>query len=415
MFQLIMGGIYLNASATTTQYNHLMGFTWWRDTEIEGQQLISADGKLSYLRIKLNNSPGAGKKYTFTLMLNGAPTAMTLVIENLETSGFDIEHEITVTGGDSVSLRSVPSGTPTARKATWSIFFEGDTAKESLILGGTTYSTLDNGQTEYTHLVGGINLLTTENDVRQICPTAGTIKNLYVKLSEDPGNAPDAYTFTLRKGPPEGPQASTALTVTIVADNTTGNDTAHTVDVSPGDVLTMMINPVSGPAAIPKAQWGMTFLADVDDESIVLGGSNQVLSNSATIYNYLQVYPSEAWSETEATKRQLAQFCTLKKLYVLLDGTPGAGKNYTFTLRVASSDSNVVAVIADANKAGNSGALTDSVILDQYVDLKCAPTGTPTVRDAYWGFVTYKGSPTPPEVVAVGGSQLETLLKAGVI
>ncbi len=62
------------------------------------------DGLIKNLRVKLNDSPGVGKKYTFTLTLNGAPTALTLDIAGLDTSGSDMVHEIDVTGGDTIGV-----------------------------------------------------------------------------------------------------------------------------------------------------------------------------------------------------------------------------------------------------------------------------------------------------------------------
>ncbi len=101
-----------------------------------------------------------------------------------------------------------------------------------------------------------------------------------MSLSADPGTDPDAYTFTLRKN-----GADTGLTCTIVADATTGNDTTHTVSVVAGDVLTMAAVPVSTPATTNIiVSFGMTFLADIDGESIILGGLSDDLSNSATEY-----------------------------------------------------------------------------------------------------------------------------------
>lgn len=401
MEQVIFGGYDQNLDTTLTKYNSLVGGYIWTATEHHRRKIVTTNGKIKNFRVRLDGAPGVGTKYTFTLMLNGAPTALTFDIAGAATTGSNIVNEVTVTGGDTVSIRCVPDSTPTARYATWTSVFEGDTAKESLILGGSSWS-LDNAATEYGQVMCAFTFWPlTENDHREVVPTSGTIKNLYVKLSTDPGTAPDAYRFTLRKN-----GVSQALTVTITADDTAGSDLVNTVDVVAGDVLTLMVEPLNTPSATPIVRWGMTFVADIDGESIILGGSSQDLDAAATKYHRFTSYEALFWEANEVETYHLGQVCTLKKLQVLLSGSPGAGNKYDFTIRIAGADSNVVATISDAATTGNSGALEDAVVLDEYVNLKVVPTDTPTVRDAYWGLVCYIAPPS-------GSAELLAWLEVG--
>lgn len=392
--QVIFGGHYQVLSASGTVYSSLIGGSPWTSTELYNRKIVSTSGKITNLRVVLAGSPGAGKSYDFTLMLNGAPSALTLEIADAATSGSDTTNEVAVVAGDSISLRCVPTGTPAMVRAAWTSMFEGDLSKESLILGGPGVSTISNTATEYSQIMGANDDPTlTENDHRQVCPTPGIIKNLYVELSPDPGLAPDAYRFTLRKN-----GISQSLTVTITANDTTGNDTTHEVTVAAGDVLTMMVEPLETPSQTPYAYWGMTFVADISGESIILAGSMDDLSASTTEYNFLQASYDYAWTITEAEHYQLGQECTLKKFYVLLSGSPGAGKSYTFTLRKpgnGQADGNLTVTIADAATTGNDTVNEDAIANDNYVGLKCTPTGTPAGADAYWGLVSYIEPPTP--------------------
>ena len=385
---MIFGGGYNTLDDTLTEYESLISGGGWNTVEKFIYKIISTGGKIKWLRIVLSGAPGAGKKYTFTLMLNGAPTALTFDIADAATSGSDMVNEVAVSGGDTVSIRCVPTGTPTVRYAYWTCVFEGDNAKESLILGGT-YFDVDRTNIEYAQVMGATSFHTvTENNFRQVCPTAGVIKNLYVLLSEDPGTAPEAYRFTLRRN-----GISQALTVTITADNVLGIDLVNTVNVVAGDVLTLMIEPLNSPVENPYACWGMTFVADVDGESIVLGGSYDPLDNAATEYNQLTCFEGLPWIVNENERYMLGQTCTVMKLYMLLSAAPGAGNKYDFTIRTALADSNVVAKVEGANITGNSGALNDTVADDDYVDLKVVPDDTPDAANAYWGFVCYTGAP----------------------
>jgi len=294
-------------------------------------------------------------------------------------------NEIDVVAGDAVTIKSIRSTSPmNAIKVYLTVIFEGGTEKESLILGNT-FTNLDKTQTTYASVSGGYAFPSVvENDVRQVCPTAGTIKKLYVALSADPGDPDEGYRFTVRLN---GATVAESLIVTITANATTGNDVAHNLAVVAGDVLTMMIEPLNNPSETPKPHYGMTFLADVDGESIVLGGTTEDLDDTATEYNYISCAGFLAWSAGEAGRYCLGQVCWLAKLYVLLSAAPGVGNKYTFTVRIAAGDSNVVAEVSGTDTTGNSGALVDTVANDEYVTLKVVPDDTPNVVDAYWGLV----------------------------
>lgn len=386
MEQVMIGGFLDSLNTTATEYNSLVGGKEW-DSDIRNATCaVSTAGVIKNLRVKLSASPGGGKHYDFTLMLNGAPTALTLEIADAATSGSNMVNEIDVVAGDYISLKCVPDNTPAARIAAWTSMFEGSTANESLIPGVAIANHL---QTRYARPMGASNSGTTENDYRQVIPTAGTIKNLYIKLSGDPGTDPDAYRFTLRLN---GATVAQSLIVTIVADDTTGNDVAHNLAVVAGDVITMMIEPLNSPSQQVYAWWGMTFLADTNGESFILGGAQDDLSNGVTEYHYLQSGLTTAWG-AEAGRWNLGQECTLKNLYMLLSGSPGAGNSYDFTVRVAGASGNVTVHIHDTDTTGNSAALTDTVANDNYLGLMCVPLSSPTVRDAYWGLVGFIAPP----------------------
>lgn len=391
MEQVIFGGFRWDLHATDTKYNSLVGGSPWNATESWCRGVVSTSGKIKNLRVKLDGSPGAGKHYDFTMMVNGAPSALTLEIADTATSGVDTTHEVGVVAGDTISLECNPDNTPTSRNAYWTSMFEGATAKESLILGTTGSFTLSVTDTQYCAVTGAVTMPgITENDHRQLCPTSGKIKNLYIELSEDPGTSPDAYRFTLRVN---GASPADGLVVTITADATTGNDTSHEVSVAAGDYLTLMIEPLEEPSATPSARWGMTFVADTDGESVILAGTMWDLNTGATRYIDLQCYDDRDWSVGEDWRYQLGQSCTLKKLYVLLSAAPGDGKSYTFTVRKpgnGQADGNLTVTIAGAvATTGNDVAHTDVIADDDYVDLKCVPANTPDVADAYWGLVGY--------------------------
>ena len=386
MEQVIFGGFNTDAlDPNATEYNSLAGGNLWSADETGHYQLVSTDGVIKWLRARLFDKPGVGNKYTFTLMLNGNPTALTFDIIDNEIFGSNMVDEVAVTGGDYVYLRCVPFSVPSARTATWTCVFKGDNPRESLILGRSPDDT-NPAATEYAQVMGSETIYSNvENDFRQIVPTAGTIKNFYVKLSEDPGTDPDAYRLTLRKG-----GASQTLTVTITADATTGNDLVNSFTVAAGDVFTLMIEPLNVPTATPKVAWGMTFAPDINGESIVLGGAKDDLHGAATEYNRLLGAENSLWGN-ENQRYQLGQVCIVKKLHVLLTAAPGGATSRLFVIRkgLVPIDSNVQVLIAGADTTGDSGALQDTIALNERTAFRHTPVGAVVAADAYWGFVCY--------------------------
>jgi len=396
--QVIFGGFSYGAPLpqTDTRYNVLQdGYTWTTD-EYRRWQVISTDGVIKNLRLRLINAPpGNGKKYTFTLMLNGNPTALTFDIADLATSGSNMVDEVVVTGGDTVSIECVPDGTPTSSNAVWSSVFEGDNPNESLIMGRPSGS-LDRNNIDFGQVMtSGTSLsdsVGAENDRRQIIPTDGIIKNFYVNLNIDPGTPPDAYRLTVRLN---GATVAQSPIVKITANDKTGSDLVHELAVVAGDYITLMAEPLNTPSLWPYPAWGLTFEADIDGESIVIAGSYQGLNTSQIRYGFLSQQEGSGWDANENRRYMLGQVCTLKKLHMLITTPPGVGNHWDFTLRIGGADSSVVATIVDPNTTGDSGALEDTVALNDYVVLKTEPTDGPAAADAYWGFVCYIEPPVP--------------------
>ena len=393
MQQVISCGYPYNYDNVNTTYTLLCpggAFVFTTESAII-QSVVSAPGTISKLYFKLTAAPGAGKSVTFTVRKNGIDTSLSVTISGTDTTGSDLVNSIAVSAGDLLSVKCVPSGTPTASQPKWSIMFTGTNAKESnLFSGGYTSTSL----TYYFHAFGGLTgeASGTEADAYQVIPTAGTLRDLYISLDVDPGTSPDAYSFTLRKN-----GVNQSLTVTITADNKTGNDVSNTVSVSPGDYIDIMCVPLNSPATACYVNLSMTFVADVDGESLILGGTYDDLSASATEYNALLTsVANDLWSATESANQDLGQVCVLRKLYVKLSGTAGSAKGYTFSVRKNSASpagTLSVSITGASDTTGNDVSNSVSVANGDVLNLMVAPLSSPTVRDAYWGLVCYIAPP----------------------
>jgi hypothetical protein len=387
MEQVIFAGTAdLSDYNSNTEYNALQGAGTWNSTEANRAQMVAAPGVIKSLYIQIDTAAGVGEALYFTLYLNGSPTALTCTIGAGNTTANDTTHEVDVVAGDLVSIQCYPAILAPGRMVSWSTVFESANANESLILAGNG-NTLSNSATEYcsVHAASYAAWATAEANFPQVVATAGTIKDLYVELSAVPDTGDSGgYIFTVRKNGEDQ-----ALTVTITGDDTTGSDTEHSFTVSAGDYLTISCTLHETPAATPRARWGVCFEADTNGESLVLSGSTVALDASTTEYNYLQCCRNGSWDSTEANRYQLGNECTLKKFYVLLNDSPGEGKSYTFNIRNGDAGTDLTVIIADTDTSGNDTAHTESVSAGDTLTIECAPSGTPTARDAYWGLVCY--------------------------
>jgi len=376
----------LNKTNDATEYNAVAGGNTWALAAARSQ-VVSTAGKIKNLYVELDAAPGTGDDtYTFTLMYDGSPSALTCAIVGTATSASDTTHEIDVVAGKLICLRVVSSGSPAnTPNAQWSMMFSGTTPNESLILGvaaggtGTRYYPITLGSSS--------NYAASEVNIRQIIPTAGTIKNLYADSNAWGGTG--TYTVTVNYD-----SAPTALTCSVADTSLTGNDTAHSFAVAAGHTVSLTIAITSGSPTSATINFGMTFVADTDGEGIILGGApiTQLLDTANTKYNALSTsIGGEAWNATETNEQHLGQVCQLKNLYVLIDGSPGGvGKSYDFTVETNTATASTITCQL-ANTTVNNSDTTHTATLANLdnISLQCVPTGTPTARRCFWGLVCY--------------------------
>lgn len=378
----------LTLTTSATRYSVLSGVSGINSSEAPRQQVIPTAGTLGNCAFKLTTAPGSGKSWLVGLRVNGA-TVLSTTISDTAVDG-SISGTVNVSAGDLVNWIITPSGTPAAASLAAFCQFEGTDSTESIIIGcgQGTFSTTAN---RFSPINGfGGSLATTDGFGRQIMPTAGTLKKLYVRLDIDPGTNPDAYSFTLHKN-----AADQTLTTTITADSTTGNDTTNSVSIAAGDTVSIKVAPLNTPSATPYMKWGMVFVPTVLGETAIPGdmaGNN--LDVSVTEYIALNNV-TVASTTTEANWQVLVPPCDIKKLYVLLSGSPGSGGDaYTFTVRDDGADTAVVVSITNAATSGNDVTNTHSVTDISLVNLKLTPSVSPTALQAYWGIVLI--APIPP-------------------
>jgi len=170
------------------------------------------------------------------------------------------------------------------------------------------------------------------------------------------------------------------------------------------------------------------YVADTDKQTrqLIPGGLPIAnLNNGATAYAAIQGHgSSESWTTTWHWRRALcAVDGAVRRIYYKLGTSPGAGKNYKFTL-YRNGAAVWSTTIADANTQSYLDYGLNIFAGDDLV-LGCTPTGTPTATTVQWGiefwsadeqYAILAGSGAAPAVdgttnynnAAVGGSWFPT-------
>jgi hypothetical protein len=379
----IYGATTLNPSTSATNFNWIAAtnLAAWNATEGNRDTVIPHALTLDQLRVVLTTAPGSGKSYAFTVMKNGAATALTCTVSGTATSAQDLANTVSFAAGDTISLRAVPSGTPTAPGGTsWSI--RQDAADLFAVIGGASQNP-SNTATQYNGLMSTAGWNNTESNVSSVVPTGGTFKNLHILASAAPGAGTDRAFTLMVNG------AASALTCALGASGTTASDTTNTVAVSAGDVVSLRSS-VTGTPTAANVAWACSFDPTTDGESFLLYGDADTISSTSTEYEQPLGRGNNAWGTTEANGNIILAATTIKALYALLSGSPGgSGKSYTFTLRKNAADTTATVAIANTSTANNTTGLSVAVADDDKVALKAEPGGIPTVRSARVGTLLY--------------------------
>lgn len=372
-YQVIPGrGTSALGSSAGTRYAPLYSANAWTNTEANIQQLTSAPGTLSYLHVKLAPAPGAGKSWTFTVMVNGAPSSLACTISDTETEGEDTANTATLAPGDAVSLKATFSGSPPDCYSRWACIFTGDGERVSILPGGT--ATNSRTETRYNQLAGVCPFDTMHRG--EAIPTAGVLRDLYIKLSGAPG-AGDSFVFTVMVN--EVP-SSLACTISGGVD-TTGHNTKDAVVVALGDIVELRSTPVGTPTA-RNVQWGTTFLADKPRESLILGDHS--LLNTKTSYLPLAAgLAGTSLTEDRALEPLLT--CSLSNFYVSLTIAPSPGTSFTTTVRKNGADTALAVTISDEDTEGSYTASAVDYHDGDDVCLKVVPQNHPNIPNASWG------------------------------
>ena len=367
--QSIIAGQTDPSDTTGTNYAPLLGSSViaLSGTEAHFQQMVSTGGTLSALRVELDADPGGTASYTIRVRIDGSNGNLTCAVNAGSTTCTDLSNSDAVSAGQRVNISITAANTPAASRVRHSLLFTPTTTNQTLLLvASQTYQVGD-----ALPVTGGNGTgYATNARAESIMPVAGTIKNLYVGL--DALGALETAIITLVQN-----GSTTLLTCTVTAPATTCNNTLTSVSVSADDNLRLVQSGTNSAAFVFSL--GLTFEPTTTGDQVITAGDNTAMSSGSTQY----IGPGSVdtvLQTTEAIAQQLTQAITLTAMSVELDGAPGGGNDYTFTIMVeGSANTDLQCTIAEsATTCSDTGSV--AVSAGQTITWRQVPTSTPTTR-----------------------------------
>lgn len=219
-------------------------------TATDWEAVVPHDCTVTKFVAAVDVAPGSGKSTAFSLRQNNTTDLLTATLSDANTMA-TTTGSAALTSGDTLVLKSVPSGTPSAGRPKTCMTVEPDTVGECASMYGSTV-TPSTSAASYQQILGaGNNSWNATETTRQVRTPEHTLKRLFVKLTTAPGSG-KSWAFTARNN-----ASSTGVTVTIADAATTGSDTAHTASIGDGDLLAMMAVPTGTPAATGGVKYGL--------------------------------------------------------------------------------------------------------------------------------------------------------------
>ena len=376
-------------SASATNYISPVNGQLFSATEFNGSCICCAAGTFSNWQVVLPSAPGSGKSVVFTLRINGINSAAVITISDLSTVGTYTGTPVSLADGDVISIRTVPSGTPTISTPMVSWSFNGTTPNQSIYGCGNVTSVI--GITRVSNLLFRASASNFANGTGEMIACPGTITKITIKLDVDTGASGSIAFVVSKNGVAQNGGGGTPDT-TINFNNTGLTKSAtFSLSVAAGDLLIWTATE-TGSADVIAPIHGVAFTSTVPDES-QYGCDNSVQpSTSATNYIGFGAGSNLAPTATEANWQVnvgLTGF-KLKNLYTAVNLLPGAGKNYTFNIRKGGSGTSLSAVIADAAVIGND--LTGQVNFSpqDLGGMEVVPTNTPSARVPTWSAIQFQ-------------------------
>ena len=243
-------------------------------------------------------------------------------------------------------------------------------------------ASLSTSSTEHHFIFGAGTPSTFSNGRIAVCPAAGTLRNLKIKISVAPGAA-KSYVFTVQKN-----SVDTGLTVTVSgAADITGEDVTNEVTVAAGDLLSITSAPSGTPTA-SKLSFSIEFEGDNANQNFVAASCLAIgVSNTTTQYWPIAGMTNAGSTSSAFRGIVIPHDCTLKAVYVKLGSNPGSGNSWEFRIfKNGTGEATSSFTISGVGPTtGNVTGLSIDLAPGDVIALRSVPTSSPLTPDIQIG------------------------------
>jgi hypothetical protein len=117
----------------------------------------------------------------------------------------------------------------------------------------------------------------------------------------------------------------------------------------------------------------------------VIGGGTGATDLANGNNNFVPVFNNGIFANNEGAAAQVMPVAgTISQLNVRLSGTPGAGRQYTFFLRVNGADTSLTCIVADAATSCADTTHSVAIAAGSLVSVRAFANGNPSARSMGW-------------------------------
>lgn len=364
----------------TEYFNCLMGVSSGEVTDVDRAYFVMpAAGTITNFRVKYDAALTGAMAMEYYIVVNGVSTLVATVNSSGSTKFAALN--IVLAKGDLVCYKYIPRSSPTSTHHWISCVIES--ATDMMIMGNN--KALHNTSIRYFTPQGSCNALQATNSAARVYfPTSGTLKNIYVRLSQPPGVGNTWQIKIIDQA------FATKATINISDLNTTG-EAVITYNLVQGNAYYISIDPTVGTPTPCYFSYSSVFQPLIQGEyPLMYTEYANVLDSVNPQYNYLigpKFYLIASSTPTPTERRMpLLNGYVLKKFYVRSEAAPGAGKSWTYNVGVGypSTPSGLSVAIMDTNNNNVDNTNEYTTVEGEEYLLKLTPSGSPATTNKVW-------------------------------
>lgn len=303
--------------------------------------VIPVAGSFANLRVQIATTTTVGS-YTFTLYKNSVATTLSTTLGTGVQTNADTTHTVSFSPGDACAIAVIPSGTPESATTLYRVgmTFDGDDPTASLIL----FTGLSMSASAYSYWSPGIVRAGSASEPTHVVvfPTSGTISDLYILTSGDPGTlgSGKGFTITARVG-----LATTTISC-VVQDTTRTCNSSNSIAVSAGQEFSIVSVPTATPTSV-HAYGGFKFTPDTPGESLMFSAANGAWTSNGPRYPYIGGAFNNAGTTAEPDNIQAVAPVAFewRKLMTALNSAYTAGNGRLWAGRINQATTSLTATI----------------------------------------------------------------------